>query len=354
MQPRSADDQPSGDFTQQHVVPSRGPAPEVSAPTCAGCGNACAEVCRSPVHRDGARVPCGYRLPRGWRSARSVCVAMAGARSTGKSIYIGVLVKQLQQLRRLGMTVIEADDDTARTYAEFYEKPLYAERNIMPPTGTADARTAYQRTPLVYSLRTREGAHWFLALRDVAGEDLEQQGDARRLGFFAQADGVVFLFDPLAVPAVRASLSDTVLPQVSSADPERVLARTLELVGGHRPRLAVVLSKFDAMHALAHVEGSPLRGVMRNPGAACQRDRGPLSGYDEDDARRLHEEVRSLLDRLRAESLVGRLEWSGLEHRYFAVSALGEAPTGQALHGRGIAPFRCLDPIKWLMAPVIA
>lgn len=277
---------------------------------------------------------------------------MAGARSTGKSIYIAVMVKQLAQLARHGMTVTPADDATVRNYREHYEGPLYVQRNIMVPTGSSRLQAAYQRAPLVYSVRAPHGGQWFLAIRDVAGEDLEPENaiDGTQLSFFSRADGVMFLFDPLAVPAVRNSLSDAMQPQVSGADPAQVLERTLELMGGPgRRRLAVVLSKFDAVQALGRVERSPLRSTMQNLGAACLRDPGPLTGYDEGDAQLLHEEVRSLLNKLGAEALVGRLQWAEIEHRFFAVSALGEAPIDEALHGRGIAPFRCLDPVKWFL-----
>ena len=37
-----------------------------------------------------------------------------------------------------------------------------------------------------------------------------------------------------------------------------------------------------------------------------------------------------------------------LAHRFFAVSALGHPPSGSRLHARGIAPFRCADPLRWV------
>jgi len=68
----------------------------------------------------------------------------------------------------------------------------------------------------------------------------------------------------------------------------------------------------------------------------------------------LHHEVRSLLQKLHAGPIVTAVERpsSGqfLPHRFFVASALGESPNGKSLSARGIAPFRCLDPMRWVMA----
>lgn len=337
-------DDPRGDAT----VPL--PAP-IDDHRCPDCDGRMAEVC--PV--------CRYRLPVGWRAGRSICLVMAGARSTGKSVYIGVALTQLQQLGRIGTTVRPADAETEAVFTEQYSEPLFGSGDVLKSTASAASEDAYQHTPLVFAMRMPDGSRFFLAVRDVAGEDLEpvkpndrrKQIDGRKLDFFSRADGIVFLVDPQAVPAVRANLAGTVHAQFSEVDPLRVLERVLELIRGSRPRVAVVLSKFDALQALADVEYSPLQAAMRNYGAAFLRDPGPLTGYDHDDTWLLHFEIRSLLQRLGAGALLGTLDaeaHSGLEHRLFAVSALGGNPSGKSVSTRGITPFRCMDPIKWLMA----
>jgi hypothetical protein len=62
--------------------------------------------------------------------------------------------------------------------------------------------------------------------------------------------------------------------------------------------------------------------------------------------------VRSLLTRLHGGGMVAAVENPSngmmLAHRYFVVSALGQPPSGNRLHSRGIAPFRCADPIRWV------
>lgn len=298
---------------------------------------------------------CHFMLPNGWRQGQALCFAMAGARATGKSLYIAVLIKQLELLcEGLGVSMEPATPATATAYATNYERPLYVQRGLIPPTPAAHTQASYQREPLIFSIGAWQGVRRYAVLRDVAGEDLEAGNlHAPHFRFFANADAVLFMFDPLRVQVIRDQLHDLLPPQSwSGGDPRSVLSNLLMAVGQGRPRLAVILSKFDALRVLAKVEGSEWSQVMSNPGAAFNRDSSAARQYDEMDGRLLHEEVRSLLLRLHGGSIVTAVENPStgmrLDHRYFVVSALGQPPVGNRLNPRGIAPFRCADPLRWV------
>jgi hypothetical protein len=200
-----------------------------------------------------------------------------------------------------------------------------------------------------------QGRRQYIAIRDVAGEDMEAPpADAGALSFLQFADSVLFMFDPLAVPAVRDKLKDLVPAQSVGGRPQDVLANLTRLLGTASPRIAVVLSKFDALQALVDVEDVTWRTIMSNAGAAFLRDASEIEPrYDENDGELLSEEVRSLLIQLGAQDIVLALQnpSSGrrLDYRFFAVSVLGAAPEGERLNQRGITPFRCLDPLKWTL-----
>lgn len=300
---------------------------------------------------------CHFTLPTGWRHGHAICLAMAGARATGKSLYMAVLVKQLEVLcERLGVSMEPATPATAAAYAHNYERPLYVQRGLIPPTPASHTEASHQREPLVFSIGAWQGVRRYVVLRDVAGEDLESGNlDAPHFRFFTNADAVLFMFDPLRVQVIRDQLHDLVPPQSwSGVDPRSVLTNLLLAVGPGRPRLAVVMSKFDVLRALNEVEGSTWSHVMSNSGAAFMRDSSSTRHYDEIDGQLLHEEVRSLLLRLHGASIVAAVENPSngirLNHRYFVVSALGQPPVGNRLNPRGIAPFRCVDPLRWVTA----
>jgi hypothetical protein len=107
------------------------------------------------------------------------------------------------------------------------------------------------------------------------------------------------------------------------------------------------------MQALSDVQDAQWRRIMANPGAAFSRDPGIRQlTYDRADGDLLHEEVRSLLHLLNAKKFVNALaprQGAARDFRFFTVSALGEATHGEKLHPRGIAPFRCLDPLRWVL-----
>lgn len=315
--------------------------------TCQRCDGPMEECCPT----------CHQFLPQAWRTGTATCIALAGARATGKSIYIGVVVKLLELLAEAHQTTLGFVDGPSREmYTRVYEKPLYETRGIIAPTPRANLADSYQRQPIILSLGIMNGHRRFLVLRDVAGEDLEGQVDnVAHLSFFAYASAVLFLFDPTRVPEVRNQLQDLIPAQLhAGGDPGVVLNNLNLLIGRGNPRLAVVLSKFDTMQTLTQVADTELSRIMSNAGAAFVRDPGVgRMGYDEDDGELLHLEVRSLLQRLNASHIVTAIErpHSGrvLDHRFFVVSALGAPTEGENLHDHGIASFRCLDPLRWVL-----
>ena len=282
---------------------------------------------------------------------------MAGARATGKSIYIGVMLQQFELLATMmGTTMTAANDATANNLRDNYLNPLYVQRGALRPTPSAGTENVHTKDPLIFSIGNVDNIHRYLVIRDVAGEDLESgRFDIDHLAFFRFADAVLFMFDPLRIEVIHDLLRNKLPRQLESGgDPVAVLTTIRQIIGTSSPRLGVVLSKFDAMEALAEVDDPAWQRVMSNPGAAIRRDPSlSTTGYNRRDGELLHHEVRSLMFKLKAERLVLLLEnpndGNRLPIRFFAVSALGESTDGHSLNGRGIASFRCLDPIKWVL-----
>ena len=219
-----------------------------------------------------------------------------------KSLYVAVLIKQLEQLcERLGVSMEPATPATANAYATIYERPLFEQRGIA--AATPAAAVAAHQPPLIFNIGFWGERQHFLVIRDVAGEDLENaETSGPSWEFFGLAHAVLFLFDPLRVRDISDQLLDLVPPtNLIGGDPGDVLRKVMSLIGRGNPRIGLVLSKFDALQALSRVEQSSWGRVMANPGAAFNRDPGLVAAeYDEDDGTLLHCEVVSLLQRLHA------------------------------------------------------
>jgi hypothetical protein len=311
---------------------------------CAACQELCSDGCPN----------CHFPLPPLWRTFDVTTVAMSGAIATGKSVYIAVMIKQLTlMLTQLKSALGFFDTRTRDTYVEKYETPLFVTLGIIGSTPRSDTGS-HQRYPMIFDLGQIKGVRRILVVRDVAGEEMEETGEnITHLSFLTHADGILFMFDPLAVPAIKDYLRDVVPLQDHGRDPRLVLDNLRRIIGNAQPKIGVVLSKFDALQALRDVDSVEWKRTMSNPGAAIMRDPSLSAKYDRADGDLLSLEVQSLLDKLGAGDFMTRLESTpnGLEldRRFFAVSVLGESPDGASISKLGISPFRILDPIKWLL-----
>ncbi|QGU08344.1 hypothetical protein COCCU_12220 [Corynebacterium occultum] len=314
-----------------------------------------------------------WPLPQGWQNSSTITFAMAGARSSGKSLYIAVVVKLLKRLVvENGGTFRYADETTRMIYEEKYEKPLFEQMGLLPPTPPVASSDAHQQRPLIFALTSRQfpGKRIFVVFRDVAGEDLKEEKFVERqaeLDFFRYANRVIFLYDPMAVPEIARMLEGTVPSHdVGDDDPTAVLRNVLSVLGPvDRPRISLCLSKFDTMQFLSEVEHGAFYGggdqvnwqrVMSNYGASFRRDSAPLDQpFDKGASTLLDLEIRSLLSCLGANELLNQLNIPLMgSHTYpfrcFAVSALGAPPEGDRVSRTGIAPFHCLDPVREVFA----
>ncbi|RCS66317.1 hypothetical protein CIK81_03725 [Brachybacterium sp. JB7] len=328
---------------------------------CRRCGGPC-NVQACPV--------CHQDLPPQWRHAEVFTVAVTGARGSGKSVYIGVLIYALEQyLRRSGRTIQPYSTGTKAVYEQRYEAPLFRENRVMEGTPTLLSGGAYQRDPMIWRISDAQTST-FLVVRDAAGEDIETStGDLPQLSYFGRADLVVFLFDSLRLPSmiqILAGLIPAVDDQRLGSSSAEVLPTVLQQMSGGDADLALAFSKFDAFHELPKADTEHYARVMGNPSAHFNRDEtmlrpaGPGRVADaqrwfRNDAAFLDQEIRSLFRLIHEESVTLQADQAAQNKQirgvgHFAVSAVGETPQHSArLTTRGISPFRVLDPILWGM-----
>ena len=298
---------------------------------------------------------CHFVLPDRYYDSVSVCIAVAGARATGKSVFIGVTKRLLQQsITRAGSTVAFANTSSRQRYEEHYEAPLFKNGVRMPATGGIADEGAYQTEPLILSLGNLNGKLTYLSIRDIAGEDLEANAETKIFTFFQLADLVIYLYDPLNLPAVRDALRGLIPPQDlgSDADPGDVLATVLSRIGQGDPLVAVVMSKFDVFQYLEEHTDHEFGKMVLNRGAGLLRS-SPTPHASADHLALINQETRSLLIKLGAQGIVTAMEnpmrGKAFKHRFFVNSALGAPTEGASLPAGGIAPYRCDDPIQWAL-----
>ena len=326
-------------------------------------------VCR----RSGAQTAqevclvCHRDLPPRWRQARTFTMTVTGARDTGKSVYIAVVVQMLlRYAQQRSCTVMAYTQGTQDVYGNDYYEPLYHRNVVMEGTPSMTGGGAYQEDPLIWEIAGGDGGRFYLVMRDIAGEDLERlTGREGAFSFIDRADLILFLFDPLMLDAVRKVLSG-LIPDLDTnrkgVRPGEVLPKILAQMSSGGSRLALTICKFDALQQLPRAN-SKMAPVLANPAAhfnwddTMVRARTPSSKQRvralEEDGAFLDAEVCSMLRylgedavTLQAVQAVRNRKIAALRH--FVVSSLGETPQHrEKLTERGISPFRVLDPILW-------
>ncbi|OFE16156.1 hypothetical protein BA895_19905 [Humibacillus sp. DSM 29435] len=307
--------------------------------------------CTKTVSAAGACGGCGFEVPPHWLTDVQCSMAVTGARSAGKSIFIGVMIRHFGQfLADRHHTFLTPLNDTEDRFLRTYENYLYGEEGIIPPTPPDVPE------PLMWSF-TMGGRRFCLSLADAAGESFERlTPDQNAFAYLGGVDMICSLIDPLKVSDVRAIVRDTGIPLPAEAGNDlqvlrRVLqARAAHAIPGRVQVLALTISKFDVLQGLKNVDNDRWVSIMGRPGAAMQRDPSYVTQWDDpQDRLLLSQELRSLLPVLGAPLIEAAATESGLPYYLYAVSALGRPPGNDGFSTSGISPYRVLDPLKTLL-----
>ena len=292
-------------------------------------------------------------------------IGLVGAKGSGKTILMTVLVRQLREVigRRFEADIRIATDNPdglqgLSAYKESREVPLYNGRTL--PVGTPQQGSAARQRTTPVVLRWRQETERMIgskALRstvlsfvDTAGEDLNDQETAFTLEYISVCNALIITIDPFALPGARTRLS---LPpeatQVADDVPLDVISRITELLRTeHKIKrkkrisipIAIVFTKIDAFYRMLD---------RQNPIMATSAAR-PV--YDDVDGQNVHEHMLVLLHEWNAADIENHMRLNYSNYRYFGVSALGAEPDYRrgTLAPGGVQPHRVEDPVLWLLA----
>lgn len=303
---------------------------------------------------------CHSDLPSDYCDQDSRIIALVGAKASGKSTYVSVLVNELNQ--RVGQAYhasLAAMGQSTQTRDKEMAEDLYERLRL--PDATRPAALGFN-DPLLYRLSLpRKGLlggagtrHTTLVFFDAAGEDLAgAEAMDRYTRYLGAADGIILLVDPLQLGSVRDRLAvheGPPLPVVETS-PQQIaadLAAQLRAHGKGRARgrvstpIAVAVTKTDMLGPLLDPHSPLLRNAPHSAGT-----------YDGEDRLAVHEELRSLLADWDSGALMRQLELDFAELSLFGLSALGAPPPANApadVPKSGPQPVRVEDPLLWLLS----
>lgn len=306
---------------------------------------------------------CHNELPTNFHKAPSHIISIVGARGSGKTHYITVLIQELLK-KGYKVNIMTTPQDvgedrnqvTSKRYRKEYRDPLFSQHLELPKTQVS-ARDHY---PLIYQIssgaKTKIGQTKFLylAFYDTAGENFNDRLELKRLAnYVTNSSGIIFLLDTFQIPKVNQKLTQKGLsiPQVRTEiiDVFNSLQGLLEAEGkvgfGKKAQMpmAVTFSKIDEVIRYDLLPDDV--GSFKVREESNYMNNGV---YDPEENSEVNDDMRSLLSHWDQEDFIATLEKVFAKHSYFGVSALGSTPVGGKLQ-QDIKPHRVLDPLMWIL-----
>lgn len=308
---------------------------------------------------------CHNALPESTVLGTDMIISIVGARDTGKSHFVGVIINEL--LNRVAARfggAMEGFDDTMKRYKSGPYQKLFVDLQKLDLTKSSEQDVnngAYR--PYIFTLKLPEKGFfkttinsYTLVFFDTAGEDLEDEDIMSTVNkYICQSSGIIFLLDPMQIPAVRNQLdTDTVKRAASvsldnTSSPATIMTKVSNLIRNSKHMssdkkidipVAAVFSKFDAIANLVP-EGSTILETSRH----CNDQIFNMSDWKNVDS-----EIRGLLTEWGEEAFISQVEVNYTNCSYFAVSALGlnNNPTMDHRIQRP-RPHRIEDPLLWVL-----
>jgi GTPase SAR1 family protein len=308
---------------------------------------------------------CHTALPSDFAESKSPMIGLVGAKGSGKTVLMTVLVKQLRDTigKRYSADIRLATDNPdghqgVSDYQANREAPLF-KGGTLPPTTDALGTAARQHAAPVL-LRWRQETtgmlgrtsikSTMLSFVDAAGEDMNAVSSTLTLQYLSVCDGLIVILDPFALPGARAvlNLPDAAI-NVDEDVPLDVVANITEMLriehNLKRNRkisipVAVVFTKIDAFFPTLD-RGNPLMTTAP-----------VLPAYDNADGQAVHENMLALMHQWNAQDIDTHVRLNYSDFRYFGVSALGAEPDydSKTVAPGGVRPHRVEDPVLWLLS----
>ncbi len=306
---------------------------------------------------------CHNELPTLFHEADSHIISVVGARNSGKTHYITVLINELlQKGYHLDIQTVPQDvgEDrskvTSRRYFEDYKKPLFMQHKELMKT-QANAKDLH---PLIYQISSGQKdfgkkTALYLVFYDTAGENFNDKEELKKLAnYIKNSSGIIFLLDTFQVPDINAALQKKGVPVPAvETTPRDVfgqmhqLFQQFSLLKKHSSKsdipLALTFSKIDEVIKNDLFDDDLQEFTVRKESSYLR-----TRIFAEAELTEVSNDMRSLLNQWGEGGFIADVERTFSRIAYFGVSALGSTPLGGELR-QNIAPHRVMDPLLWIL-----
>lgn len=300
---------------------------------------------------------CHTELPYTIGDYTDLVFAFIGAKESGKSHYISVLINTVENHvgRLFNANLQKLDDNTIRKYREEFYNPIFKNKEVIPETRSA--RGDYNiKMPMVFSLSFMEKSFFrgpsisniaTISFFDTAGEDLNAQETMKTENkYIYSSSGIVLLIDPLQIAEVRNQLisKGVALPKVN-AETEDIVSRVAKLI---RTALNLQMDKLiEIPIAVAFSKIDTIEGLLDSSSTVFSPNNH--NGYfNLSDAQAVSTEMENLMTEWAGFHLIQEVKHNFKNYSFFGLSALGSNPAGSNKITK-LRPLRVEDPFLWLL-----
>ncbi len=311
--------------------------------SCMACKDASKLVFCPELHKE---------IPREFLDGQSLPIALIGAKASGKSNYIGVLINEIRHKMsiRFNCTLsISCSEESRSYYQNYYYRPIFEQSNVVTATDAGEI------PPLIFPVRFLDNKNRIknmatLTFYDTAGENFDSTEEMLVYNrYVPNSRGIILLLDPLQVDSIRKQLTGKMTLPNKNTDVNEVLSRVVDNIrrvknvkGQIKIPLAIAFTKLDA---LEQFDILPQESCLREESEHTKRGVFVNSDFEACD-----NEMRALLENFLDAELI-QLMKNFEKSAFFGVSSLGEVPSGGVkLSSDTVKPRRVLDPLLWLLA----
>ena len=300
---------------------------------------------------------CHNMIPKEMVEHKGYIISIIGARSSGKTNYITVLIDQLRKygskLGNLGVLASTVADNHKDCTQERYQSDFYDvlfKRGILPAqTQIGDQKS---KIPLIYTITQKGIKHpLYLVFYDTAGENFHDPKNIKNAKFLEESDAVIFLLDTFAIPHIQDTLHIKNGNDIQKFD--FILGNIINhFKNGDKNKrkahfskpMALAFSKIDVL-----LEHSAELADTAIPGMSLDQNSPYLEGggVRMDDIETVSDGIKSALCLWGEDGFVNNVENNYQKLKYFGFSALGKSPVSDQV--KDIHPYRVLDPLVWIL-----
>lgn len=306
---------------------------------------------------------CKNHLPESTLNGDDMIISVIGARDTGKSNYIGVLIHEfLGRVAPAFNGSFIGFDKSLEEYNRRFGDTLYKAKVRIAQTETALNR-ADNPLPLIFTLSLTHKSFFSSKINkytfvfyDTAGEDLEDFETTSTVAkYICKSKGIIFLLDPLKIGDVENQLDNVMVQRASSTSDvtssAEIMNNASELIRNDKKILsttkidipvAVVFSKFDVIDSIV-----PDGATVKNNSPHCKN-----GAFSASDIETVNNEVRGLLDAWNDRELIAFIDNNYNRHAFFCSSAFGLNNNAELGSGKINTPnpHRIEDAFLWILA----